>query len=104
MKALLEEWGMESCKVCDTPVGMDALEVNQGEEMPKGQATLFRRGAARINYLSQDRPDLNVASRLLAMRMANPRRGDEILLKEARIFEQRRRPWRRIRLWRRRLW
>ena len=49
--------------------------------MPAGQATLFRRAAARIKYLGQDRPYLNVVSRLLAMKMANPRKGDEALVK-----------------------
>ena len=72
---------MVHCKPCDTPIGGEAAEVNQGSDMNKGGATLFRRGAARINYLSQDRPDLNVASRLLAMRMANPKKGDELILK-----------------------
>ena len=81
VKALLTEWGMETCKACDTPIGGEASEVNQREEMNKGEAMLFRRGAARINYLSQDRPDLNVASKLLAMRMANPKKGDEVILK-----------------------
>ena len=51
--------------------------------MAPGQATLFRRAAARINYLGQDRPDLNVVSRLLAMRMAHPKRGDEEMIKRA---------------------
>ena len=51
--------------------------------MPSGQATLFRRAAARINYLGQDRPDLNVVSRLLAMKMAKPKRGDEEMIKRA---------------------
>ena len=44
-------------------------------------AKKFRRAAARINYLSQDRPDLNVAARVLAMHMAKPMEGDEVLLK-----------------------
>ena len=72
---------MEACRDCDTPIGGEAVELNLREPMGKGEATLFRRGAARIDYLSQDRPDLNVASRLLAMRMADPRRGDEVILK-----------------------
>ena len=52
VKALLTEWGMEACKPCDTPIGGEAAEVNQREGMSKGEAMLFRRGAARINYLS----------------------------------------------------
>ena len=76
---LLKEWKMEECKACDTPTGND--EVGGGAPMTANEATLFRRAAARVNYLGQDRPDLNVASRLLAMRMAQPKKGDEGILK-----------------------
>ena len=76
---LLKEWKMEGCNPCDTPTGNDGGE---GEIlMSANEATLFRRAAARVNYLVQDRPDLNVASRLLAMKMAHPRKGDELILK-----------------------
>ena len=44
-------------------------------------AKKYRRAAARINYLSQDRPDLNVASLVLAMHMSKPMKGDEVLVK-----------------------
>ena len=76
---LLKEWGLEDCNHCDTPV--ENVEMNEGSPMSGGEATLFRRAVARINYLSQDRPDLCVASRILAMRMATPRKGDESLIK-----------------------
>ena len=78
---LLKEWGLEDCNPCDTPVSAD--EKGNEEDMLPSQATLFRRAAARINYLGQDRPDLNVVSRLLAMRMAEPKRGDEEMIKRA---------------------
>ena len=45
------------------------------------EATKYRRGVARINYLAQDRPDLAVAANLLARSMAHPKVGDEIKLK-----------------------
>ena len=84
---LLKEWGLEDCNPCDTPVSAD--ERGNEEDMLPGQATLFRRAAARINYLGQDRPDLNVVSRLLAMRMAKPKRGDEEMIKRAlRYFKK----------------
>ena len=78
---LLREWGLEDCNPGDTPIGSE--EKAREEDMAPGQATLFRRAAARINYLGQDRPDLNVVSRMLAMRMANPKRGDEEMIKRA---------------------
>ena len=76
---LLKEWQMKDCKACDSPIGNEPGAGS--EEMEARQATVFRRAVARINYLGQDRPDLNVASRLLAMRMAKPKRGDEALVK-----------------------
>ena len=78
---LLEEWKMKECNPCDTPTQGDEARTDNSVDMSAGDATLFRRAAARVNYLSQDRPDLNVASRLLAMRMANPKKGDELILK-----------------------
>ena len=71
---------MQECNPCDTPTGEEG-KTDNAMNMDAGEATLFRRAAARVNYLSQDRPDLNVASRLLAMRMANPKKGDELILK-----------------------
>ena len=40
-------------------------------------ATKYRRAAARINYVAQDRPDIAVAANQLARSMAVPREGDE---------------------------
>ena len=79
VEILLKEWDMEGCKSCDTPIGHEPEA--EGEEMEARQATVFRRAVARINYLGQDRPDINVAARLLSMRMAKPKRGDEALVK-----------------------
>ena len=78
---LLKEWNMEDCNSCDTPIGNE--DVSSDEAMQAGEATMFRRAVARINYLGQDRPDLNVASRLMAMRTAQPRKGDEAFVKRA---------------------
>ena len=40
VRVLLEEWGLTECNPCDTPIGSEAAEVNQKEEMPSGEATL----------------------------------------------------------------
>ena len=49
--------------------------------MSKAESSRFRRGAAKINYLSQDRVDLAFASKEISRHMANPKIGDEILVK-----------------------
>ena len=79
VRVLLQEWGMENCNPCDTPLGEEA-KIGTAE-MSTIDAKKYRRAAARINYLSQDRPDLNVAGRVLAMHMAKPMIGDDVLVK-----------------------
>ena len=49
--------------------------------MSDTDATKYRRGVARVNFMAQDRPDLSVASRLMSQGMSSPREGDEKLLK-----------------------
>ena len=49
--------------------------------MSPQDATLFRRAAARINYVALDRPDLSFSSRVAAGRMSNPLEGDDMLIK-----------------------
>ena len=49
--------------------------------MASAEATQYRRGAARVSYMSQDRADLSFAAGHLAARMAKPRKGDEVMLK-----------------------
>ena len=81
MEILLKEWNLLDCNSCETPIGGEELKKADSEPMGAGEATVFRRAAARVNYLSQDRPDLNVASRMFAMRMAQPKKGDEAILR-----------------------
>ena len=44
------------------------------EPLPKEEATLFRALAARMNYLSQDCPDLQFPIKQCSRDMASPRR------------------------------
>ena len=81
VRMLVNEWNMQDCNASDTPLGGEVIGDDERELMTPGMSTFFRRSAARINYLSQDRPDLNVVSRVIAMKMANPRCGDELLIK-----------------------
>lgn len=85
-KILLEENGLETCKPLGLPMGRDESESTPTDRtekppMESKEATLFRRSAARLNYLSLDRPDIAVAVNRLARCMANPKVGDEVALK-----------------------
>jgi hypothetical protein len=77
---LLEEWGLTGCKGSATPVSADKEPAGE-VEMEGPDATKYRRGVARVNYLAQDRPDLAVAASLLSRSMAKPMVGDEVRLK-----------------------
>ena len=84
---LMKEYGMERCKTLSTPVCSEDFSkegvVDTREPMDDAEARRFRASAARLNYLAQDRPDLAVASCLVARSMSNPKRGDEVKLKRA---------------------
>ena len=49
--------------------------------MNKSDASRFRRAAAKINYLSQDRLDITFASKEISRHMSSPKVGDEALVK-----------------------
>ena len=49
--------------------------------MNKSDASRFRRAAAKINYLSQDRLDISFASKEISRHMSSPKVGDEVLVK-----------------------
>ena len=84
---LIKEYGMEQCKMLRTPVSSEDFSkegvMDTREPMDVADARRFRASAARLNYLAQDRPDLAVASCLVARAMSNPKRGDEVKLKRA---------------------
>jgi len=83
VQILLSEWGMSDCKGMSTPVARDEDEVDVQNDKTLGDkdATRFRRAAARINYMSQDRSDLSVGSRRLSQGMSVPKQSDELKLK-----------------------
>ena len=56
---------------------MDATK----EPMSKDEAKFYRRCAAKLNHMALDRPDHCVAANLLSRAMANPKKGDEKLIK-----------------------
>ena len=77
---------MQECSVVSTPYvkpPAHLLTVEGRPPMSPKDATLFRRAAARINYVALDRPDLSFSSRVAAGKMSNPLEGDELLIKRA---------------------
>ena len=79
---LIQEWGMRTCKTMDTPMSKDVAErLSLGEVLGEIEAVKVRGSIARINYMSLDRIDLSVVSRMLCQRMSAPTRGTEIGLK-----------------------
>ena len=83
---LLHDLGMLDCNSVNSPVTVSPKD-DQGELLDVVQARLYRKSAARIAYLSQDRPDLSHASCDLATGMADStttdmwrqKRGSKIL-------------------------
>ena len=62
VESLVAEFGLETCNGVDTPgVKVDAEE--SVESMGASEASRFRRGAAKLNYLSQDRVDIAFVSK-----------------------------------------
>ena len=80
---LLGEWEMLDAKAVSTPGVAAEKNIEEWEEnaMSKGNATRFRRAAARINYMALDRPDLGFAAKELSRAMAIPTEGDAVRLK-----------------------
>ena len=73
---LIREWALEHGRGVDTPVTREGLDkICMGEELDMASATKVRRSIARINFMSQDRPDLAVAARIASQWMSSPREG-----------------------------
>ena len=77
---LLKEAGMVDCKGVDTP-GVKHEVAVESPVLEPADASQFRRAAAVINYISQDRPDLCFTSRQICKGMASPRQCDILTLK-----------------------
>ena len=54
---------------------------SEAKAMSPADATMYRRAAARINYIALDRPDLSFASRVASSSMSNPKEGDDQVIK-----------------------
>ena len=78
--SLVAEFGLDNCKGADTP-GVKSDVDGSDENMNSADASRFRRGAAKLNYLSQDRVDISFASKEISRHMSSPKIGDDVLLK-----------------------
>jgi len=85
VEVLLREWGMCDSKAVCTP-GTAEEKKTEGEaggdiKLTKLKAKEFRRAAARINYLDQDRADLSFTAKEISCAMAEPTEADVMRLK-----------------------
>ena len=79
---LIKEWNLSEGKGVETPwPDEDNLNDENRPELPKAEAKLFRRAAARINYMALGRVDLGHASKELSKHMARPLEGDDRKIK-----------------------
>ena len=80
-EAAQREYGMGESKAVTTP-GAKAEE-QEGDEAPlnETEATSYRRAAATLNYLAQDRPDIAYAVKECARGMSRPTASDSVRLK-----------------------
>jgi hypothetical protein len=73
VEKLVESLDLEGAHSVDTP-GLKPLREQLDEEqpLPQSEHTGFRGHAARVNYLSSDRPDIQYAAKETCRWMANP--------------------------------
>ena len=75
---------MQQCKDVDTPMTKAGEEsINTGDELNEDGARRARRAIARMNYISQDQPDLSVSARVMSQYMSRPREGIVPVIKRA---------------------
>ena len=81
---LMQEWAMQQCNDVDTPMTKAGEEsINTGDELNEDEARRARGPIARMNYMSQDRPDLSVAAPMMSQYISRPREGIVPVIKRA---------------------
>ena len=74
---IIQELDLERARPMSTPGTIDRQPEDDDEkELTSKEATMYRRLVARLNYIAQDRPDIQYATKELCRHMADPRRGD----------------------------
>lgn len=78
---LLKEWGLVHCKTVSSTMTKELEDnVSQGARLGHTEGQRVRRSIARVNFMSQDRPDLSCAARVLSKHMAAPTEGTKSAL------------------------
>jgi hypothetical protein len=76
---VMEDLGLQPghSKALSMPISRESLEEMQmdGEELSSQEATEFRRLVARLNFLGQDRPDIQFSVKELSRKMSSPTMG-----------------------------
>ena len=78
---MLVEWGMDECALLNTPCSKE--EKSQLNDLhdkyieDSARATMCRRGAAKLNYLSLDDPRISFSSKLISHEISRPTEGTE---------------------------
>ena len=82
---IVKEMGMEGAKPAVTPGTAETKEetkaYDKSPELSRRDAAVFRGLAARLNYLSLDRPDLQFSAKEVAKKISKPREADWAKLK-----------------------
>ena len=75
---IIQETGASTMSTLSHPGGDEKVieEEEKSEELQGKEATRFRAVAARANYLSADRPDVQYAVKEVCRRMAKPVKSD----------------------------
>lgn len=64
------EYGLQNCGTAPTPITKDGVQrVTEGSVIDPDKSRSARRSIAVLNYISLDRPDLSVATRVLAQQI-----------------------------------
>ena len=69
-----------------TPTAPEESKEEEYDELPNNEATKYRASAARLNYLSTDRPDVQYASKEISKDMSKPTAKSVIKLDRVRRY------------------
>ena len=78
---VIKELGLATAKPVSTPSTTEKVEKPDEVLLSAGDAQKFRSVAARVNFLAQDRPDPQYASRRVSQHMSNPTTESMMMLK-----------------------
>ena len=87
-KKVLEYFGFESNarKLSSNGEKSEKEEEWELEDLEKEEATVYRGLAARLNYMSQDSPDLQFPIKACSQEMAKPKRGSWKRIKNCLLY------------------